>query len=217
MLQVHSFTFNPLEENTYVLFDETKKAAIVDPGCYEKAEQNELSRFITEQGLTVTHLINTHCHIDHVLGNEFVKRTFRAPFYIHPLEEPVLRAATAYAAMYGFPAYQPAQPDQWLAPGTDIIIGQTPMSVLFLPGHSPGHIGLYQKEQKLLISGDVLFYRSVGRTDLPGGDWETLAHSIRQRLFLLPDEVVVYPGHGPTTTVGDEKHYNPFVGNAAMA
>ncbi|MCU0419204.1 MAG: MBL fold metallo-hydrolase [Cyclobacteriaceae bacterium] len=216
MLQVQTFTFNPLEENTYVLFDYTKHAAIIDPGCYEKAEENELRDFLSDAGLTVTHLINTHGHIDHVLGNAFVKRTYHVPLYIHPLEEPVLRAATAYAAMYGFPAYQPAQPDQWLAPGTDITIGHTRFQVLFLPGHAPGHIGLYQNESRVLISGDVLFHRSVGRTDLPGGDWGTLVQSIQQGVFSLPDEVVIYPGHGPTTTVGEEKQHNPFVGNAAI-
>jgi glyoxylase-like metal-dependent hydrolase (beta-lactamase superfamily II) len=210
MLQVKTFTFNPFEENTYVVYDETREAAIIDPGCYEEEEQAELTDFISREGLTVKLLLNTHGHIDHVLGNYFVKKQYGVSLWMHSVEEPVLRAVKSYAPNYGFNRYQETLPDSYLKEGTPVVVGKTPLEVLFLPGHSPGHVGFYSPDQKLLIAGDVLFYRSVGRTDLPGGNMDTLLSSIHQKLFTLPGDVVVYPGHGPTTTLGEEKVANPF-------
>lgn len=210
MIRVHDFTFNPFEEKTYVLFDETREAVIIDPGCYDKEEQEELASFIYTEKLTVKLLLNTHGHIDHVLGNYFVKQRYGAPFLIHSVEVPVLRSVKSYAPNYGFPGYQEVLPDSLLAEGTPIKFGKSQLDVLFLPGHSPGHVGFFAPEQHLLIVGDVLFYRSIGRTDLPGGNADILLKSIHQKLFQLPDEVVVYPGHGPTTTLGEEKVSNPF-------
>ncbi|MBL7850286.1 MAG: MBL fold metallo-hydrolase [Cyclobacteriaceae bacterium] len=210
MLQVKTFTFNPFEENTYVVYDETREAAIIDPGCYEADEQAALTDFISQEGLTVKWLLNTHGHIDHVLGNYFVKKQYGVPLWMHPVEEPVLRAVKSYAPNYGFSRYQESLPDRYLKEGVNVVIGKTSLEVLFLPGHSPGHVGFYSPDHKLLIAGDVLFYRSVGRTDLPGGNMETLLSSIHYKLFTLPDDVVVYPGHGPTTTLGEEKVANPF-------
>lgn len=210
MLEVKSFTFNPFEENTYVVYDETREAVIIDPGCYEKEEQEELVSFITKEKLQVKLLLNTHAHIDHVLGNYFVKNRYAVPFYLHPTELPVLRSVKSYAGNYGFAGYQEVLPDGTLKEGESIRFGNSSLDVLFLPGHSPGHVGFYAPVQGLLLAGDVLFYRSVGRTDLPGGNTETLLGSIQQKLFSLPDDVVVYPGHGPTTTLGEEKVSNPF-------
>lgn len=210
MLQVKTFTFNPFEENTYVVYDETREAAIIDPGCYEAEEQDALTDFITREGLTVKLLLNTHGHIDHVLGNYFVKIQYGVSLWIHPMEEPVLRSVKSYAPNYGFNRYQEALPDNYLKEGEDIRVGHTPLNIFFLPGHSPGHVGFYSAADKLLIAGDVLFYRSIGRTDLPGGNMDTLLASIHQKLFSLPDDTVVYPGHGPTTTLGEEKISNPF-------
>jgi glyoxylase-like metal-dependent hydrolase (beta-lactamase superfamily II) len=215
MLHIQTFTFNPLSENTYVIFDETREAAIIDPGCYEKYERQELDDYIQKEGLQVTHLLNTHCHIDHVLGNYHVKEKYRIPLWVHTLEQAVLKAASSYASVYGFPAYQEAIADHLLIPDSFITIGKTSWNILFLPGHSPGHVGFYQANGKTLISGDVLFNGSVGRTDLPGGNWDVLVQSIKQKVFSLPDDVLVYPGHGPTTTIGEEKEYNPFVGKTA--
>lgn len=216
-MTVRTFTFNPLEENTYVIADESRQAAVIDPGCYTRAEQQELHQYIQAEQLTVTHLINTHAHIDHVLGNAFVKNQYKVPLYLHPKEEAVLAAAKIYAPMYGFPLYQESVADRWLTPGEDIQIGSLRLQILFLPGHSPGHVGLYHPAEKILISGDVLFHRSVGRTDLPGGNWDVLVHTIQSAVFALPDDVQVLPGHGPATTVGEEKKLNPFVGRAALA
>ena len=210
VIQVQSFTFNPFQENTYVLYDETGEACVIDPGCYEKEECRTLSDFITSKNLSVKLLLNTHCHIDHVLGNDFVKSRFKVPFLIHPIELPVLEAVKSYAFNYGFPLYHEALPDGELTEGRVVKFGASTLGILFLPGHSPGHVGFYEPEQKLLISGDVLFYHSIGRTDLPGGDFDSLIKNIHQKLFVLPDEVTVYAGHGPTTTIGEEKVHNPF-------
>jgi hydroxyacylglutathione hydrolase len=210
MINVKAFTFNPFEENTYVLYDDTREAIIVDPGCYERNEQLELAEFIASKSLMVKSLVNTHCHIDHVLGNDFVKSRYKVPFYIHSIELPVLRAVKAYAANYGFPGYSEALPDAELHEGSNINFGNSTLEVLLLPGHSPGHTGLYDPIQKFIIAGDVLFYHSIGRTDLPGGDFDTLIRSIHQKLFVLPDEVTVYPGHGTPTSIGEEKVNNPF-------
>jgi len=212
MLKIQTFIFNPFSENTYVVFDETKEAVIIDPGCYEKVEKAELDQFIAEEQLTIKYLLNTHCHIDHVLGNYHVKEKYKVPFYIHLAEEPVLHAVKSYAANYGFAHYQEVLNDHFLAEGDLVTFGHTNWKVLFVPGHSPGHIAFYDAKEKVLFGGDVLFEGSVGRTDLPGGNMTTLIASIQQKFFALPDETVVYSGHGNTTTIGVEKVYNPFCG-----
>jgi hydroxyacylglutathione hydrolase len=210
MIQIQSFTFNPFQENTYVLFDETGEAVVIDPGCYEKEEQAELKNFISEKKLSVKLLLNTHCHIDHVLGNTFVKNSYNVPFLIHAGEMKVLKAVPSYSSNYGFPLYSEALPDGELKEDESINFGNSSLKILFLPGHSPGHVGFYEPKQNFIIAGDVLFYHSIGRTDLPGGNFETLIASIQKKLFNLPDEVVVHPGHGVATTVGEEKINNPF-------
>ena len=210
MMTIQTFVFNPFQENTIVAFDETNEAVVIDPGCYEPEERKELDDFISTQKLTVKYLLNTHCHIDHVLGNDYVKEKYKVKLLIHAYDEPLLRAVKNYAPNYGFAGYREALPDQFLKEGDTVQFGNTTLHVLFLPGHSPGHIGFYNREQKVILSGDVLFERSIGRTDLPGGDFNTLLDSIHRKLFTLPDEVVVYPGHGGSTTLGEEKIANPF-------
>lgn len=210
MITVKSFVFNPFSENTYVVFDDTREALIIDPGCYEPHEKKELDEFIATNHLTVVLLLNTHCHIDHVLGNGYVKEKYNVPFLIHKKEDNLLRAVKAYAPNYGFAHYKEATPDKFIDEKDKVTWGKSEFDVIFLPGHSPGHIGFYNPDQKVLISGDVLFEGSVGRTDLPGGDMDTLIESIQEKLFILPDEVTVYSGHGNTTTLGEEKISNPF-------
>ena len=211
MLQVHTFTFNALAENTYVIYDETKACAIIDPGCYEQHEQAALSKFIAQQALQVTHLINTHAHIDHVLGNQYVKETYGVKLTLHPEAIPLLQAAVQYAPIYGFTAYEPAEADVLLQAGDEIQLGHTLLQVLHVPGHAPGHIALYSHQDQCCFVGDVLFQGSIGRTDLPGGDHAVLLQSIYQQLWPLGDEVVIYPGHGSVTTIGAEKSHNPFL------
>ena len=214
-MQVKSFTFNPFSENTYLLYDTTGKAVIVDPGCYDKNEQAELDDFISKNQLTPTLLLNTHCHIDHVLGNAYVKAKYKIPLWIHNNEEQILRAVSSYASNYGFPNYQESEADHFIKEGEEIKFGDTRLQSLFVPGHAPGHVVFYHEESKTCIGGDTLFQGSIGRTDLPGGDHETLLRGIRTELFKLPNDVIVYPGHGPTTTIGFEKLNNPFVGQNA--
>ena len=210
MLQVKSFVFNPFQENTYVLHDETGAAVIVDPGCLEREEKEELAEFIRTKNLSVKLLLNTHCHVDHVLGNDFVKESYQVKFLMHKNDLPVLKAVKVYAPNYGFFTYREAEPDGFLDEGDTVSFGNQNLKVLFVPGHAPGHIAFYDESSKILIAGDVLFYNSIGRTDLPGGNYDTLIDSIQQKLFKLPDDVTVYPGHGPETTIGFEKKTNPF-------
>ncbi len=211
MIQIQSFTFNAFGENTYVLYDDTGACVIIDPGCYDTYEKQELTDFIKQNNLQVKYLLNTHCHIDHVLGNAFVKRTYGVDLYIHHEDEPVLRAVQTYAAAYGFAGYESTEADHFLKEGDTIKLGNSVLEVLFVPGHAPGHIAFYNREQKFCIGGDVLFLMSIGRTDLPGGDFDTLIRSIKTKLFPLGDDVTVYPGHGSSTTIGNEKKYNPFL------
>jgi glyoxylase-like metal-dependent hydrolase (beta-lactamase superfamily II) len=211
-MTVSGFTFNAFSENTYLLHDATGACAIVDPGCYERAEQQALQQYIQDHHLRVELLLNTHCHIDHVFGNQFVLDTWPGtPFLIHEADLPVLRAVPSYAPNYGFPLYNPAEPTGFLTPGEPLRFGETELEVRFAPGHAPGHVVFYHAPTQVVIGGDVLFQGSIGRTDLPGGDYDTLIRSIREQLLTLPDETTVYPGHGPATTVGAERVSNPFL------
>ena len=210
MLSVQTFTFNPFEENTYVLYDETGEAVIVDPGCSNRLEERELADWMVSQGLRPRLILLTHSHIDHILGAWFVKDKYRIPLCIHRKDEETLRSGKIVAAMYGIKNYTEVEADQYVSEAQTVHFGNQEISVLFLPGHAPGHVGYYHAGQKILLGGDVLFRSSIGRTDLPGGDFDTLIDSIHQRLFTLPDEVTVYPGHGPETTIGQEKVSNPF-------
>lgn len=197
-------------ENTYILYDDTSECIIIDPGCLEKQEQQTLLNFIEINKLKVKLLLNTHCHIDHVLGNKFVKEQFQVKLQTSKIEEQVLKAVSVYAPNYGFYQYQETNIDEYIEEGHKIKFGSSILDVLFVPGHSPGHLVFYNKAENICIGGDVLFNRSIGRTDLPGGDHETLITNIQQKMFKLDDKMVVYPGHGETTTIGDEKKYNPF-------
>ena len=197
-------------ENTYVLYDDTHECIIIDPGCLEKQEQQTLLNFIETNKLKVKILLNTHCHIDHVLGNKFVKEQFQVKLQTSKIEEQVLKAVSAYAPNYGFHQYEETNIDEYIAEGQQIKFGNATLDILFVPGHSPGHLVFYNAEENICIGGDVLFHRSIGRTDLPGGDHETLINNIHQKMFKLDDNMVVYPGHGETTTIGEEKKYNPF-------
>ncbi len=209
-MQIKCLVFNPFQENTYVVYDETGDCVIIDPGCYERDEQHELVDFIETNGLTVKLLLNTHCHIDHVLGNHFVKEKFGVKLLLESRDEPVLKAVKAYAPNYGFQRYTEAHADGFISESDILSFGQQQLEVIFVPGHSPGHVAFFNKKEKVLLGGDVLFQNSIGRTDLPGGNFDVLINSIHQKLFTLPDDVTVYPGHGEPTTIGYEKKTNPF-------
>lgn len=211
MVSVKVFCFNAFSENTFLIHDNSA-CIIVDPGCYETQEYDELKGFISERGLVPESIINTHCHIDHVLGVDLLKDHYKIPFYIGSQEIPVLESSKVVAPAYGFNRFREPVPDGLLNEGDIVSMGDSDWKVIHVPGHSPGHIALYEEKQKLCISGDVLFLHSIGRTDLPGGDFDTLIDSIRKKLFVLPDDVTVYPGHGPETTIQEERLRNPFCG-----
>ncbi len=215
MLHIKSFTFNPFEENTYLIYDESGEATLIDPGCYEVEEQLDLLDFITEKKLKVTQLINTHCHVDHVLGNFWAKKTFSLPLGIHQNEVPVLKSVEVYGPNYGFNNYQSTEADYFLKEGEQLKVGKESLEILFVPGHAPGHLVFYHKPSHQAIVGDTIFRGSIGRTDLPGGNHQLLLTKIKSELLTLPDETVLFPGHGPSTTVAYEKASNPFVGKSA--
>lgn len=211
MLSIKSFIFSPVQENTYLLYNEKKDCCIIDPGCYFPAERDTLTKFIKEEGLKPVLLLNTHCHLDHVFGNKFISETWGLVLHIHEKEKPVLEFAPQSAQMWQLPFENYKGELQFLKEGTTIGIGEDQMDILFTPGHSPGSISFYYEPGGFVIGGDVLFSGSVGRTDLPGGNFHTLVNSIQTQFFTLPDDTKVYSGHGPVTTIGFEKMNNPFV------
>jgi hydroxyacylglutathione hydrolase len=211
MLKIKSFEFSPIQENTYILYNELNECAIIDPGCYFDDEKDELARFIKEMDLTPVMLLNTHCHLDHVFGNKFVAEKYHLKLHIHQREKLVLDYAPVSGLTYNMP-FDNYTGDLIFLNENDIIsLGMDELKVLLTPGHSPGSISFYCAKDKFVISGDALFYQSIGRTDLPGGNHDTLLTSIREKLLSLPAETKVYSGHGPVTTIGGEIEYNPFL------
>ena len=211
MLNVKIFIFNPLQENTYLLYNEHKACIIIDPGCYYEEERVAVAAFIKTHELKLALLLNTHCHLDHVFGNKFIHEEYGLNLKIHPKEKDVLEFAPASGLMWNIPFDNYQGPIEFLEPGKTIELGADRLEILFTPGHSPGSVSFYCKEQNFIIGGDVLFRDSIGRTDLPGGDFDTLAQSIRREYYTKPNETIVFSGHGPQTTVGYEKKNNPFV------
>lgn len=211
MFTVKAFTFSPVQENTYLLYNETGEAIVIDPGCYFPEERDVFQTFITQNKLKPVLLLNTHCHLDHVFGNKWMHETFDLLLHIHPKEKQVLDFAPASGLMWNLPFDNYAGELVYLNEGEKIKLGNDEMDILSAPGHSPGHLCFYCAKQGFVIGGDVLFRESIGRTDLPGGDYETLIHSIKTKLFVLPDDTKVYSGHGPVTTIGYEKRNNPFL------
>ena len=211
MFTVKAFTFSPVQENTYVLYNDKGNAFIIDPGCYFEEERDTLAQFLQQNKLQPVKLLNTHCHLDHVFGNKWIYETFGLELHLHPTEQQVLAFAPTSGLMWNLPFDNYNGPFHFLNAGDELLLDSDQLTVLFAPGHSPGHVCFYCKAQGFVIGGDVLFRESIGRTDLPGGNHETLLNSIRTQLFTLPDETVVYSGHGPTTTIGYEKRNNPFL------
>ena len=210
-MEIQHFTFNPFQENTYLLINEKRDCIIIDPGCYFEEERKELLTYIEREGLNVTRLLNTHCHLDHIFGNRLVAKTYGVGLEIHALDKVVLDRQGEIGKMYNVPFEPSPEPSLYLVEGEKVILGEDELEILLTPGHSPGSVCFYNAVQRFLIGGDVLFYQSIGRTDLPGGDHQTLLNSIREKLFVLPDDVKVYPGHGQPTTIGFEKKHNPFL------
>lgn len=211
MTKVKYFEFSPFSENTYVLYDDSKECIIIDPGCYDSREQKTLTGFIEDEGLRPVRLINTHCHIDHVFGNKYIAELYGLKLEVHRNELPVLAWLPQSAMMFGVNADPSPQPGHFIEEGDLVTFGNTTLETLLTPGHSPGSLTFYCRESGFVISGDVLFFGSIGRTDLPGGDYDTLIRSIQEKLLPLEDDVKVFSGHGQMTTIGFERRYNPFL------
>ena len=211
MLHVKVFLFNPVQENTYLVYNDENECIIIDPGCYYEHEQSAVADFIKENGLKPTLLLNTHCHLDHVFGNKYISEKYALTLHIHPLEEKMLELAPASGLMWNMPFDNYRGNFVYLDEGKNLQLGKEELQVLFTPGHSPGSVSFYAHEAGFLISGDVLFRESIGRTDLPGGDYKTLADSITKKIYRLPGNTIVYSGHGPSTTIDWEKKNNPYV------
>ena len=212
MIKVKVFTFNLFAENTIILWDsESKEAAVIDPGTSTSDEQNTFSDFIASENLMIKYLINTHCHIDHILGCKFVKEKYNPVYYAPEKDIPLLEHAQQQAQMFDIILEEPPKPDQIIDESTEISLGDSKLKFLFTPGHTPGEFCIYLEGEQICITGDVLFNESIGRTDLWGGDYNILINSIENKLLILPDDVVIYPGHGETSTIGYEKQNNPFL------
>ena len=211
MLTIKSFEFSPIQENTYILYNEFNDCIIIDPGCYFDEEKEELAAFILSNNLLPKMLINTHCHLDHVFGNKFIAEKYNLTLNLHENEKAVLAFAPTSGLMYDMPFDNYSGDFNLLNEGDTVTLGKDELKVLLVPGHSPGSLAFYSIENKFVISGDALFKNSIGRTDLPGGNHEQLIKSIKEQLLTLPEETLVYSGHGPLTIIGDERNNNPYL------
>ncbi len=211
MIQIQSFVFSPFDENTYVLYDETGEAVIIDPGCLMQAEKETLSHFIAEKGLKVTLLLQTHAHLDHVFGSAYVKRKYGVKMYMHKNEFPILASVESRCRLWGIKGYEPVEADGFLEEGTVVKFGHSTLDILFVPGHAPGHLAFVSHAQRFVIGGDVLFRGSIGRTDFPLCDHAALINSIQTKFMTLADDYVVFAGHMDPTTIGYERRTNPFL------
>lgn len=208
-MKIKKFTFNPFQENTYVLSDDQRNAIIIDPGCYDRVEELELERYLTENNLTVLALLNTHAHVDHVLGNQFVLQKYNVPYYLHEADLSVLQSVENYAHVYGLGNYKVSPPPtNFFVDGEILKFGEMEFQVIHTPGHCPGHVVFYFQKEKLVVNGDVLFKGSFGRTDLPGGSIEVLKNTIFEIMFKLPEDTTVFSGHGDDTSIDVEKRTN---------
>ncbi len=211
MIQIKKFTFNPVQENTFVIYDETSECVIIDAGCYFENEREELDRFIAEKQLTPVRLIQTHCHFDHIMGVTHCRTKYKLKLEIHPDEAHLIEQAVAHGDRFGIPVEPIDAAELFFQEGDRITFGNSSIDVIEAQGHSPGGVVFYNAEEKIMFAGDVLFYGSIGRTDLPGGSYEQLIGNIKSKLLILPEETVVYSGHGPETSIGFEKKKNPFL------
>jgi hydroxyacylglutathione hydrolase len=211
MIHIEKFVVNPLQENSFVISDETGECIFVDPGFFYSDEHDEIKTYIAENQLRPLQITNTHCHFDHIMGVEFIRKSYNIPFSAHTNDSFWIEKATDQGHMFGFEV-KPVRPiDSFLNENEQLKFGNSVFEIIHIPGHSPGHVVFYNMENGILIAGDVLFYGSIGRTDLPGGNYEALISNIKNKLFKLPDETKVYCGHGPETTLGFEKSTNPFL------
>ena len=211
MIKIEKFVVNPLGENSYLLYDETGECIFIDPGFYYVEEFEEIRGFINSNDLTPVRIVNTHCHFDHIMGVEILRNEYGIPFSAHEKDAFWVEKVVEQGKMFGFEINKVSPVDSFLNENEKVVFGKSELQVIHVPGHSPGHVCLYNNEANVLIAGDVLFYGSIGRTDLPGGNYEELISNIQTKLLVLPENTVVYSGHGPKTSIGFEKRSNPFL------
>ena len=209
-MEIKKFTFNSFQENTYVI-SSNKKCMIIDPGCSNKDEREILHAYITNNNLEPVELVNTHCHLDHIFGNNYIAKTYQLKPKMHIKDLPLLEKSLEIAELYNVDLEEPPMDVEFVKEGDFISVGETNWEVIFTPGHAPGHICLLNIKNKKIIVGDVLFYLSIGRTDLPGCNHNDLINSIKNKLFCLDDDIEVICGHGHSTFIGFEKQNNPFL------
>lgn len=211
-MTVKTFTFSPFQENTYLVYDETKEAVLIDAGCFNEREQLQLKNFIVENNLILKRLINTHLHLDHQFGNKYVTETFGLKPEAGKDDEFLIENFTFQAQKFGLAVHgSPQELGAYIEDNQELKFGNSILKALHVPGHSPGSMAFYAEKEGVLFAGDVLFNGSIGRTDLERGDYATLIRSIQNRLLPLPDSITVYCGHGPTTTIGNERVNNPYL------
>lgn len=211
MITIKTFPFNPFQVNTYVLSDETQEAIVIDPACYTGDEKTAILNYIEENNLKIRHLINTHCHVDHIVGAPFIKENFSVDFKANEADKELLEGAIEHGKIFGFELESVPDIEVNLDEGDVVEFGKSKLDIFSVPGHSPGSLAFYSKTDGFVIVGDALFLGSIGRTDLPGGDYNQLISSIKVKLLTLPDDTKVFPGHGPSTTVKNEHDTNPFL------
>ncbi len=210
MIKIKEFVLNPFQVNTYILYDDSGECAIIDAACYEKNEKNQLTDFIREEGLKPVAQLFTHCHIDHILGSRFISKTYKLKPLTHKDSMPFLENSREYGKVFGFDVEKPIMPESYIEEGDVVAFGNQTLRVIETPGHAAGSLCFYHEEEGLLFAGDVLFKQGIGRTDLPTGNHDLLIKSILDKLMKLPENTTVYPGHGPATTIKDERS-NPFL------
>ena len=211
MLNIKKFTFNPVEVNAIILWDETLECVLIDPACYYPEEEQQLKQFVESNKLKPVRLLNTHGHFDHLMGNRFIKKTWGLKCEIHEDDNFLVQLAPAQAMKFGIEMNEAPSCGEFLSDGDVLAFGNSELKVIHVPGHSPGGVAFFSEADQLLISGDILFFRSIGRTDLPMGNFNLLISGIKEKLMVLNDKVKVYCGHGPETTIGSEKKNNPYL------
>jgi hydroxyacylglutathione hydrolase len=211
MLKIEKFVVNPLQENSFVVSDETSECVFIDPGFYFDEEKEEVKEYLQKNNLKPLYIANTHCHFDHIMGVEFLRKEYNIPFWAHHADYFWIEQAVEQGQMFGFKMDPVQKPDSFFEENDELKFGNSSFKIIHIPGHSPGHTVFYFEKQKVLIAGDVIFYGSIGRTDLPGGDYYELISNIKNKLFHLPDETKIYCGHGPSTSIFSEKTTNPFL------
>jgi hydroxyacylglutathione hydrolase len=209
-MEIFRLVFSPIEVNTYILANESNNCAIIDCGCYDRKEFNTLVRLIEEKGLNPVLILNTHSHLDHVFGNGFLLEKYNLKPLASELDEVNRIRSAQHASLFGLCMDTPPVPESFVTDGQIITFGEVTLKALHVPGHSPGSIAYYASNENCIFTGDALFAGSIGRTDLEGGHYQTLIESITEKLFTLPPDTIVYPGHGRQTTIGTERMTNPF-------